>query len=76
MRNARPPRSMRLYPTSAEADMAAFDELPPLIRRRLADAPNNIAAAPLRDFWLSETGDCVERFTAIQSALDDARVAA
>ena len=61
-RNARPPRSMRLYPTSASADMAA--------------APTNIAAAPLRDFWLSEQGDCGSRFDAIQSALDEALGAA
>lgn len=73
-RNARPARRMQLYPASAVADMEAFDALPAPIRARLASAVTNIAAIPLRDFWISDVGDCVQRFTALQSALDDAQV--
>lgn len=67
---------MPAYPVGGAADMAAFDALPRPVRDRLRDAPVNVAAIPLRDFWLTASGDCLARVAAIQAALDDALGAA
>lgn len=63
---------MPAYPVSQGADMAAYDQLPPAVRARLASAPVNVAAGPLLRFWRSDLGDCVARHAALISALDHA----
>jgi len=67
---------MAAYPIAVDLDMAAFDDLPMPVRERLREAPVNVAAIPLREFWRSGPGDCLQRMTAIQCALDDAMGAA
>ncbi|MCG2662885.1 DUF6525 family protein [Brevundimonas sp.] len=57
-------------PTTPDADMAAFDALPPLVRARLRDAPIKVASAPLLRFWRSDVGDAAARHQALISALD------
>lgn len=54
------------YETTAEEDMAAFDELPMPLRRALAEAPLNLAAQPVAAAWWAPRGiladlDCLER---------------
>lgn len=72
--NGRARRSMGAYPVSGDVDMAAFDALPPPVRGRLRDAPVNVAAVPLRDFWMSGCGGEGQRIAAIQRALDAALI--
>lgn len=74
--NGHTPRGMKTLPTTPEAEMAAFDALPPPIRARLRAAPIKLASAPLRDFWLEGPGDCRQRFAALGEALDAAGVPA
>ena len=57
-------------PTTPEADMAAFDALPPAVRARLRDAPVPIASQPLLAFWRSDVGDAGSRHAALCETLD------
>lgn len=61
---------LKALPTTAAMDMAAFDDLPPLVRARLRDAPVKVASAPLLRFWRSDRGDARMRHDAIIAALD------
>ena len=61
------------FRTSAEADLAAYEELPAAIRAAIRDAPQKIACEPLLAFWRGEGAgelDVRERFVAILTALE------
>lgn len=72
LHNAKAPPGGRLYPVAPADDLAAYDQLPPAVRARVASAPVNVAAGPLLRFWRSDLGDCVARHAALISALDHA----
>ncbi len=57
-------------PTTAEADMAAFDALPPAVRARLREAPVQIASEPLLAFWRSDVADARTRHAVLCATLD------
>lgn len=62
---------IKAYPAPGAADLAAFDDLPPIVRARLRAAPIDLAAIPLRRFWMAEPAACgPERQAAILRALD------
>ena len=60
---------LKAYPTSASDEMAAFDDLPAEIRRRLRDLPVSVASIPLLRFWQSERGTCLDRLDGLKVAL-------
>lgn len=63
---------LKVYPATGEADLAAYDDLPPAVRARLRSAPVEVAAIPLRRFWNAEPAPRgPERQAAILRALDE-----
>ena len=54
-------QGLPLVDGTVKDDMAAFDSLPPHLRQMIRNATLNVAAAPLRDFWLSDWRDCMDR---------------
>lgn len=69
--NGHTPVGMMTLPSTPQAEMAAFDDLPPPIRARVREAPLKLASAPLRQFWIEGPGDCRQRFAALNAALDE-----
>ena len=72
LHNAKAPPGGRLYPVAPGDDLAAYDQLPPEVRAKVASAPINVAAGPLLKFWLSDHGDCIGRHAVLISVLDGA----
>lgn len=62
-------QGLPLVDGTVKQDMAAFDALPPHLRQIIRGATLNVAAIPLREFWLSEWGDSMDRVMEIALAL-------